>query len=292
MDWTGLHADKNKWMNKHYDRGRRSKIRRVVIHHNAGVRMSTEDCWRVWQTRKASAHYQVEADGTIGQLVHDRDTAWQASGANSDGIGVEHANISGAPGWGISDATVEAGAHLVAALCRAYGLGRPTWMVNVFPHSHYNATACPGLLAGPLRDRYMARAQYWYDQMTGQAHAAGGDTAQDPASSGLLEVDGKAEPATVRRAQQLAGTPVDGVITGQSTANKPYHHALYSIRYGRGGSALVGAIQRALGVPVDYHLGPVTIAAMQRALGVTPDKHFGPATASAWQRRLNSGRLI
>lgn len=174
MDWDGLHADKNKWMTTHYTPGRTRKIARVVIHHNAGVRMSTEDCWRAWQTRKASAHYQVEADGTIGQLVHDADTAWHASGANSDGIGVEHANISGPPGWGISDATVEAGAHLVAALCHAYGLGRPTWMVNVFPHSYYNSTACPGLLAGPLRDRYMSRAQYWYDQMTGQTHTAVG----------------------------------------------------------------------------------------------------------------------
>lgn len=171
MDWAGLHADKTAWMNKHYTPGRASKINKVVVHHNAGVNMTTEDCWRTWQTRQASAHYQVETDGTIGQLVHDQDTAWHATGANASGIGIEHANTSGAPSWGISDATVEAGAHLVAALCHAYGLGRPAWRVNVYPHADFNSTACPGLLAGPLRERYMARAQAWYDHMTGAAPA-------------------------------------------------------------------------------------------------------------------------
>jgi hypothetical protein len=34
-----------------------------------------EDVWNWWQTRKASAHYQVESSGRIGQLVWDRDTA-------------------------------------------------------------------------------------------------------------------------------------------------------------------------------------------------------------------------
>ena len=183
MDWVGIHADKSVWMNKHYTPGRQGRIDKIVIHHNAGVRMSTEDCWHTWQTRKASAHYQVEADGTIGQLVHDWDTAWHATGANSTGIGIEHANIAGAPSWGIREAPVEAGAHLVAALCRAYNLGRPTWRVNVYPHQDFNSTACPGLLAGPLRERYMARAQAWYDHMTGAAPAPATTTPTTPTTT-------------------------------------------------------------------------------------------------------------
>lgn len=163
MDWNNLIADKNMIMNKNYTPGRSDSIRGVVLHHNAG-NLTTEGCYSVWQTREASAHYQVEIDGTIGQLVHDKDTAWHAGSANPWTIGIEHANNSSV-GWTISDATLEAGAHLVAAICKYYGLGRPQWMANVFPHSHFMATGCPGAIGGSQNAVYMARAQAWYDAM-------------------------------------------------------------------------------------------------------------------------------
>lgn len=165
MDWRGLNADKNMWLTKHYTAGRQGNgIQYVVIHYNAG-NLTTEGCYSVWQTRQASAHYQVESDGTVGQLVHDRDTAWHAGNwqANLRSIGIEHANI----GSTVTDACLESGAHLVAAICLAYKLGRPQWMRNVYPHMHFAATDCPG----PLRDgtdynrRYMDLAGRWYDAM-------------------------------------------------------------------------------------------------------------------------------
>lgn len=138
--------------------------------------MSTEDCRDLWNnSREASAHYQVEANGTIGQLVHDKDTAWHAANTdiNARSIGIEHANISGPPRWQISDATIENGAHLVAALCVGYKLGRPTWGKNVFGHRDFASTSCPYQLAPGGEDHatYMRRAQYWYDQMTSGAPA-------------------------------------------------------------------------------------------------------------------------
>lgn len=163
-DWVNLTADKTLWMRKHYTPGRRNRLRAIVLHHNAGT-LTTEGCYWAWQTRKASAHYQVEADGTIGQLVADRDTAWHAGNANPYTIGIEHANNRLAPAWTISEATLENGAHLVAALCLAYGLGVPTWGVNVYPHQHFMNTGCPGAIAGVQRDRYMSRAQAWYEAM-------------------------------------------------------------------------------------------------------------------------------
>ena len=165
MDFENLQADVNLIMNKHYTPGRAGKIDKVVIHHNAG-NLTVEDCYRVWQTREASAHYQVETSGRIGQLVNDWDTAWHAGSANPTSIGIEHAN-DGGDDWTVSPACLESGAHLVAAICRYYGLGRPAWKVNVFPHSYFNATACPGALQGSQLDAYMARAQQWYDAMGG-----------------------------------------------------------------------------------------------------------------------------
>lgn len=166
-DWNRLIADKTIWLNRHYTPGRSNRLRAIVLHHNAG-NLTTEDCYRVWQTRVASAHYQVEANGTIGQLVRDRDTAWHAGSANPYTIGIEHANNQAAPAWTISDATLENGAHLVAAICKAYQLGMPTWGVNVYPHQHFMNTGCPGAIAGAQRDRYMTRARDFYAAMTGR----------------------------------------------------------------------------------------------------------------------------
>lgn len=154
-----------------YTRGRSRPIDRIVIHHNAGVNLTSERLRdEIWLDRPASAHYQVEPNGRIGQLVHDRDTAWHAANAdiNARSIGIEHANIGGPPRWQISDATIEEGAHLVAALCRYYKLGRPEWGRNVFPHRAYTSTSCPHQLdvGGEDHAHYMARAQFWYDNPT------------------------------------------------------------------------------------------------------------------------------
>ena len=167
MDYRNLKADKELWLNTHYTLGRTAPIDRVVVHHNAGVN-TTEDVHRTWQTRVASAHYQVEPDGTVGQLVHDADTAWHCVSWNARSIGVEHSNSAGASsGWPISAETRESGAHLVAAICYAYGLGRPALGANIFGHGALNATYCPG---GLLADgSYILRAMTWFDAMSGTA---------------------------------------------------------------------------------------------------------------------------
>lgn len=181
-NWDTLEADENLLMNTHYTPGRSGRnIDKIVIHHNAG-NLSIADCYNLWQTREASAHYQVDANGRIGQLVWDADTAWQADNwdANITSIGIEHADINTSP-WTISDATLDNGAHLVAAICKYYGLGRPQWGVNVFPHSRFTATVCPASLAGTQNAAYMAKAQQWYDSMTGGTPAP---TPSQPATHG------------------------------------------------------------------------------------------------------------
>jgi hypothetical protein len=167
-NWNTLEADEDRILTTHFTKGRGGrKIDKIVIHHNAG-NLSIAGIYQVWQTREASAHYQVDSNGRIGQLVWDRDTAWHAGNweANTTSIGIEHADITSNP-WRISDKAIEEGAHLVAALCKYYGLGRPTWGRNVFGHNQFAATACPASLGGDQNATYMARAQYWYDQMTG-----------------------------------------------------------------------------------------------------------------------------
>ena len=165
-NWKNCDADVVKIMGKHYTAGRGGrKIDKIVVHYNAG-NLTVEGCWSVWQTRKASAHYQVEDDGRIGQLVWDRDTAWHCGvfSQNQRSIGIEHANR---PNGTITEKCLDNGAHLVAALCHLYGLGRPEWLKNVFPHKYFKSTSCPGQIYGSQKDAYIKRAQKWYDEMAG-----------------------------------------------------------------------------------------------------------------------------
>lgn len=176
-DWNALEPDKYTLVGPHrFTRGRSRPIDRIIIHHNAANNWSSEQVRDLWNnSREASAHYQVEANGVIGQLVNDFDTAWHAANAdiNARSIGIEHANISGPPRWQISDKTIEEGAHLTAALCRGYRLGPPRWGVNVFGHSQFAATSCPLQLnpGGEDHAHYMRRAAYWYDNPGGTVPA-------------------------------------------------------------------------------------------------------------------------
>lgn len=166
-DWEAVEADVDKILSVHYTKGRGGRsVDKIVVHYNAG-NLTVEGCYSVWQTRAASAHYQVESSGRIGQLVWDRDTAWHAGdwNANQTSIGIEHANLSDGT---ITNECLDNGAHLVAALCKSYGLGRPEWLKNVFPHKYFSATSCPGQIYGSQKDAYIQRAQYWYDVMTAE----------------------------------------------------------------------------------------------------------------------------
>lgn len=205
MDWTNVVADEQRILPVHFTEGRGGHaIDKIVIHHNAGD-LTIEDAYRTWLDREASAQYQVESSGRIGQLVWDTDTAWHCGvfEQNQRSIGIEHADDSSNP-WHISDACLDAGAHLVAALCRFYKLGRPEWGRNLFGHSDFASTECPASLAvgGSQHDEYVARAQHWYDVMAGAATEQTGWIKQDGkwwyrhadgsyTRSGWEQIDGK-----------------------------------------------------------------------------------------------------
>lgn len=271
MNWETLEADKNLILSVHYSKGRYGRsIEHVVIHYNAG-NLTTEGCYSVWQTREASAHYQVEADGTVGQLVWDSDTAWHASNwdENCKSIGIEHANR---PDGTVTAETLEAGAHLTAALCKFYGLGRPEWEANVWPHWDFAATSCPGELGRSQRDEYMGRAQAWYDAMcAGEEAPAGADTggaaetpqgaseaateaSDDEFHGGLYRctVDG----LRIRKAPSLSGEVVEGAAydAGETVELDDWYEVADGYVWGRYTGATSGelryvAVGKATGQP-------------------------------------------
>ena len=104
-----------------------------------------------------------------------------------------------------------------------------------------------------------------------------------------LDVDGEWGAATTRRLQQHFGTPVDGVISGQVKGN--WNKNVHSAAWGRGGSSVIAAIQRMLGVSADGYLGPNTIKAIQGRMGTARDGVVSPKSSMVMemQRRLNRG---
>ncbi|MBC3179756.1 N-acetylmuramoyl-L-alanine amidase [Corynebacterium lujinxingii] len=169
-NWLTLEPDRVKLMNKHYTKGRGgNKVECVVVHHNAGV-LSIDQIWQVWQTRAASAHYQVQSDGVIGQLVWDRDTAWHAANqyTNQRSIGIEVSNSAGPnAGWPITDTAIREAGRLIAAVCLYYGLGRPVSGDNVRYHREFTSTTCPYHLApgGKYNAALIGEAQRFYDEL-------------------------------------------------------------------------------------------------------------------------------
>ena len=114
-------------------------------------------------------------------------------------------------------------------------------------------------------------------------------------TSTKLAEDGKFGSDSMKALQKLFGTPQDGCASGQNAKLKQYHKGFNSgvIKYGTGGSSLVKAIQKYLGLSgPDGQLGPNTIKAIQKKVGATVDGVWGPATSKAVQKWINSNPKV
>ena len=110
-----------------------------------------------------------------------------------------------------------------------------------------------------------------------------------PTPSNKLVVDGVFGEQSIKRAQKVFSTPVDGIISSQYTSVKQYIPGIDAgcVSYGTKGSALVRAIQKKVGASIDGLLGTKTIKKLQKFLGVTQDGIWGSATSKAFQKWLN-----
>nr|DAV56287.1 MAG TPA: Cell wall hydrolase autolysin [Caudoviricetes sp.] len=106
-----------------------------------------------------------------------------------------------------------------------------------------------------------------------------------------IDVDGWWGRATTMELQRLLGTVQDGIVSGQASTNRLYHNRCdtSSWQYGIGGSAVIRAFQKRLGVSSDGHFGPISIRGLQKRLGLSQDGYCGPLTVKAIQRWINDG---
>lgn len=111
-----------------------------------------------------------------------------------------------------------------------------------------------------------------------------------------VSVDGVWGPATTRKAQQVFGTYVDGIVSNQYSMYKSKNPGLSSSTFeweskpGNGGSSLIKAIQKQVGVSADGYIGPNTIKAMQKWLGTVQDGYVSKPSSmvKAFQKWLNA----
>lgn len=107
-----------------------------------------------------------------------------------------------------------------------------------------------------------------------------------------LAVDGFWGSATTRRLQEYFACAIrDGIISGQ--VKGPWSQNIPSIQFGSGGSNLIRALQKWLGVTADGNMGPATIKALQKRLGTTQDGIISAPSdvVKELQRRLNANKL-
>lgn len=116
-----------------------------------------------------------------------------------------------------------------------------------------------------------------------------------PSSSiGKITVDGQWGTNTTKKAQAVFGTSIDGIVSNQLSAYKSQNPGIVgSFQWEgskRGGSDLIQAIQRKVGVTADGYIGPGTIRAMQAWLGCGQDGYFSnPSTCiRKFQEWLNN----
>lgn len=183
--WDKIEFDET-ILTKHFTKQASKDVKFIVVHHSTvigkGDGRANDALYRIWQTRKASAHYGV--DGRyVRQLVWDKDYAW-ATGSytgNKYGISIEHANSTAGPKWLVSEETILTGARLVAHLHLFYRLGRPVSGKTLRRHKEFVSTACPGpYLGGTEWGEYVEQCQKFYDTLTGSQPEPDPDPIPEP----------------------------------------------------------------------------------------------------------------
>ncbi len=102
------------------ERGK-GKINYIIIHTIEGTKDSCIS-WFKQTKSQVSAHYVVGFDGSITQMVKDKDRAWHAGVKlyNEEAIGIEHEGYAAKNGW--TEKQLRASAELTRWLCHEYGI--------------------------------------------------------------------------------------------------------------------------------------------------------------------------
>ena len=127
----------------------------VVVHYTtAGTAGSTIN-WFLNSASKVSAHYIIDKNGDIYQMVNDSDKAWHASHANRTSIGIEHVAKEGDR---LTEAQEKSSIHLIKWLMTEYKISKE----NIKAHKEISSTNCPGSIFGDhIDDTSLPKFKTW-----------------------------------------------------------------------------------------------------------------------------------
>jgi hypothetical protein len=129
-----------------------AKIEKIVLHCTEAPLSSTLAEFQKTDSRQVSAHYVIDRNGDIYQMVSDSDRANHCMGANEGSIGIEHV---GGETDSLTAPQAAASAALIRWLAKQYQIPR----TNIFGHdftpgySRPGGTSCPDKLFGPVHSQ-------------------------------------------------------------------------------------------------------------------------------------------
>lgn len=240
--------------------------------------------------RNASAHYFIDDGGIWEYADPDQYYTWHCGDGggkygikNSNSIGIEVCMNGDNP---FTSTEIKFLTELVAYLRNKYGISAN----NVVRHYDASRKMCPYY--------YAQRTSEWNKLKSTITSGAYSDpTTPSTPSSSALAVDGFWGINTTRKLQKVLGTPQDGIVSGQTSANfRLINHGglqYSSWETGRGGSQCIAALQRKIGASQDGYFGVESTKALQRYLGTSVDGVVSNPSAMvmALQRRLNAGSI-
>jgi N-acetyl-anhydromuramyl-L-alanine amidase AmpD len=123
-----------------------ARIDMIVVHCTEASLKSTLDTFTNPGGRQVSAHYVIDRNGDIYQMVRDTERANHCRGANQNSIGIEHV---GTEEQALASAQAKASADLLRWLVEQYDIPRRRIFGHDFAPGALTDTSCPDKLFGP-----------------------------------------------------------------------------------------------------------------------------------------------
>jgi len=130
-----------------------TKIDMIVMHFTETSTASSAINTFLDQSSQVSAHYIIDRNGDIYQMVDDDRKAWHAKAANPRSIGIEHVAL---PDQEMSPAQEASSAALVAWLLSTYDVPTENIKGHRFAPGNPGTTDCPSHLFGAATEEAVA----------------------------------------------------------------------------------------------------------------------------------------
>ena len=254
-----------------YSTGRSGrKIEKVTIHHMAGV-LSAKQCGSIFQdgSRGASSNYGIGKNGEIALFVDESNTSYADANwdSNCKSVTIETSNNKTGGDWTVSDKVLSSLIKLITDIFKRNGIKKAIKGKTITWHSMYSATACPG-------NYLRSKMDYICNEVNKKLNNSTDSSDKKEENKHTIDEDGKWGKDTTKKAQEVFGTTIDGVVTDQRKEYEAKNPGLISFEWKSnptGYSELIKAIQKKVGANADGWIGTETIKKMQKYFGTIQD---------------------